>query len=201
MAKNIYLLRNIKPVVSESVALMAYHSLIESYLTYALLSWGHAPAAKRLFGLQRRAVRVLAGIGYRDDCRDYFRALAVMTLPSLYVFQCLKYMRTDIHYFSARSYLHDHNTRTSSSLVLPFNRLSANRLGITYYGPLLYNLLTDYQGCNGCPHSHPHPWMFRLNLDIRTSMCGCIADIVISQSQHKFTISLDRERAFDHGRL
>ena len=59
------------------------------------------------------------------------------------------------------------------------------------------------QGCNGCPHSHPHPRMFRLHLDIRfrisirTSMCGCIADIVISQSQHKFTVSLDHERAYD----
>lgn len=143
MAKNIHLLRSLKPVVSEGVALMAYHSLIESYLMYALLSWGQAPAAVRLFRLQRRAVRVLAGISYRDDCRDSFRGLGIMTLPSLYIFQCLKYVRANIGDFSTRSLVHDYNTRTGNNLVFSFNRLTATKSSLTYYGPLLYNLLTE----------------------------------------------------------
>lgn len=140
-AKNIYALRNIKPVVSEVVALMAYHSLVEAHLRYAILSWGHAPASKRLFGIQRRAVRVIAGLTYRADCRDSFRRLRVMTLPSLYVFECLKYVKHNITAFSERSYIHDYDTRTTQDLVVPYHRLSATRSGITYYAPLLFNLL------------------------------------------------------------
>lgn len=141
VAKNIYLLRNIKPLVSEVVALMAYRSLVESYLRYAVLSWGHAPAAKRLFGFQRRAVRVVAGIGYRDDCRSCFVQFKLMTLPSIYILECLKYVKMNEDNFSTRSMVHDHCTRYAGDLVVPCHRLSATRSGIRFLGPWLFNLL------------------------------------------------------------
>lgn len=140
-AKNIYLLRNLRPVVSEVVALMAYHSLVGSLLRYAILSWGHVPASKRLFGIQRRAVRVVAEVGYRDDCRDCFRRLKIMTLPSIFIYECLKYVRCNIDTFSRRLEVHDYDTRTVKDLVVPYHRLSATRSGTTYYAPLLFNLL------------------------------------------------------------
>lgn len=142
-AKNVYLLRNLRPVVSDVVALMAYHSLIESHIRYSILSWGHAPAAKRLFGLQRRAVRVVAGLGYREDCRNAFRRLKLLTLPSIYIFECLRHVRNNIGLFSRRSELHDHSTRAAEELVVPFHRLSATRSGISYHAPLFYNCLSN----------------------------------------------------------
>lgn len=141
IAKNIYVIRNLRPVVSDVVLLMAYHSLIESHLRYSILSWGHAPAAKRLFRLQRRVVRVIAGLRYRQDCRGAFVRLKMLTLPSLYIYECLRYVRRNIGQFSLRSYVHDRSTRNCEEMVVPYHRLSATRTGLSYYAPMFYNCL------------------------------------------------------------
>lgn len=143
VAKSVYMLRNLRPVVSDVVVLITYHSLVESHVRYSILSWGHAPAAKRLFGLQRRAVRVIAGLGYREDCRNAFRRLRLLTLPSIYIFECLRYVRNNISLFSHRSEVHDHTTRTAGELFVPFHRLSATKSGVSYYAPHFYNCLPD----------------------------------------------------------
>ena len=141
--KNIYLIRSLRPVVSDMVAMMAYHSLIEAHLRYSILAWGHAPAAGRLFGLQRRVVRVISGLGYREDCRGAFMQLRVLTLPSIYIFECLKFVKQNICLFSERAQVHDYATRGSTELVVPFHRLSATRSGVSYYAPLFFNGLPD----------------------------------------------------------
>lgn len=46
---------------------MAYYGLIQSDLIYGILSGGHAAVAKRLFGQQRRAIRVIWGINYKAE--------------------------------------------------------------------------------------------------------------------------------------
>lgn len=141
VAKNVCPLRAVVAVVSVRVALMAYHALIESLLRYAILSWGHAPAAKRLFKLQRRAIRVVAGLGWRTDCRGSFRQFRLLTLPCMYILECLRYARINTDSYSLRSDIHDHDTRGSVNLTVPFHRISASRSGLTYFAPLLFNSL------------------------------------------------------------
>lgn len=141
IARNVYLLRHLRPVVSDKIILIAYHALVCSHLNYSILSWGHAPAAKRLFRFQRRAVRVVAGARWRDDCQQYFRDLGLLTLPSLFVLRCLVYVRENIGMYVKRAEIHNYNTRFASDLVVPFHRLSATRSATQYYGPLIFNLL------------------------------------------------------------
>ena len=63
---------------------------------YGILLWGHSPVLGRIFGIQRRVVRVLSGLGYQDDCRISFSELNIMTVPSLYIYECLKYIRSEV---------------------------------------------------------------------------------------------------------
>ncbi|KAL3278346.1 hypothetical protein HHI36_013677 [Cryptolaemus montrouzieri] len=46
---------------------MAYFAMIQPHLTYALTGWGHSPHASRLYGLQRRAILIMAKIPYRSN--------------------------------------------------------------------------------------------------------------------------------------
>ena len=66
--KSLFLLRRLADNNSGKALKSAYFATFHSQLSYAVLVWGHAPNSKYLFGLQRKAIRVVAGLGFRDDC-------------------------------------------------------------------------------------------------------------------------------------
>ncbi|XP_045480431.1 uncharacterized protein LOC123684919 [Harmonia axyridis] len=59
ITSGVFALRSLTDVVSDSVLLSVYRGFIESRITYGILCWGHDAGVKRLFGLQRKAIRVL----------------------------------------------------------------------------------------------------------------------------------------------
>jgi len=95
----------------------------------------------RVFALQRRVVRVLGGLGYREDARQKFVELRLMTLPSKYIYLSVLYVRHNLREFNLVSDVHDHGTRNNNNIRLPFLRLSHSRNAKNYYGPLFYNHL------------------------------------------------------------
>jgi hypothetical protein len=61
--------------------LIAYHALVHSNITYAILVWGHSTHLCKVFNQQRKCIRVLGGLAYRDACRDMFKTLKILTVP------------------------------------------------------------------------------------------------------------------------
>lgn len=143
LAKCTFLLRNLRPIISDSVMLRVYYALFDSLLRYGILAWGHSAAAKELFALQRRAVRIVAGIEYRSCCRGSFRNFKILTLPCLFILECLKWTHTNAETFHTSFDVHGRETRFGKHIRVPYHRVYAGRCGKSYFGPLLYNLLPD----------------------------------------------------------
>lgn len=137
----IFLLRRLSSIVSKTVLLTAYFSFFQSRIGYALMSWGHAPMSKRIFGLQRKALRIIGGLDYREDCRQAFVEHNIMTLPSLYIYQCLIFAHSHKPSFLMHSNLHDYNTRSKDHIYINFHRLSKTQTGVNYNAPKMYNKL------------------------------------------------------------
>lgn len=78
-----FFLRQLAGSVSREVLRTAYLSLCHTHLLYGAMVWGHADIRHRLFSLQRRALRVVSGLKYRDDCRNKFIEYKLMTLPCI----------------------------------------------------------------------------------------------------------------------
>lgn len=138
-----FLLRSLKDLVSDRMIIKVYFALFDSVLRYGILAWGHSPILGDLFALQRRAIRIVTGTGYRSCCRGRFRTLKILTLPSLYIFECLKWMHANKHQFITNSGVHGRRLRYGDHIRIPYHRVYASRCGKSYYGPLLYNLLSD----------------------------------------------------------
>lgn len=92
LASGLYLLRGLANNVSLEVLKTAYFGIFHSHISYATLIWGHSSGADRLFGLQRKAIRILAGLGFMEDCRHAFVRLGMLTLPSISIIQNLLYI-------------------------------------------------------------------------------------------------------------
>ena len=143
LSSSAYALRRLSESVSRDVVRVAYFALFQSHLCYGLLAWGHAASCERVFSVQRRVVRVLDGIAYRDDCRQSFIGLRLLTLPCLYIFECIKYVLNNNDRLSYRYHndVHNYNTRGSSNIRLDSLRLTRARNATNYYGIKLYNAM------------------------------------------------------------
>ena len=135
----IFMLRNLAKNVSHAALRSAYFAVCHSHLSYATLAWGRASDSKRIFALQRRAVRIIAGLGYRDDCAHAFKCLDILTMPSIYIFQSLVYIKNNLPRFEKNSDNHDHNTRSGLDLRVPYCRLERSQRGPNYNAVKFYN--------------------------------------------------------------
>lgn len=139
--KSIYVLRNIAQCVSGNVLRTAYFAIFHSHIAYAILAWGHSAEAHRVFGLQRRVVRIMSGLGYRDDCQGVFVSMSLLTVPSLYILECLMYVRRNIEGFRTHEDGHDYNTRGRRNLVPEYWRLRRCQDGPGYWSLKMFNIL------------------------------------------------------------
>lgn len=140
---NTFLFRNLAKVTSQNICMTAYHAIFISHICYGLIVWGHSAHLSRVFKLQRRVLRIILKKGYRDDVRDDFIKMGILTVPSLYMFHCIKYVRFHIAEYVRVNAMHDHGTRSGGCLRVNYTRIQKTRTGVNYYGPIYYNGLPD----------------------------------------------------------
>lgn len=141
LSKIVHLIKGLTSNISFSTVLAAYHGCFMSVASYAIFSWGHSPHSELIFKLQRRCVRVMTGLRYRDCCRHQFIRLKILTLPCIYILHCLIYVKRHIVLYPTHSEQHSYPTRKNNDLNVRFLRLAKSRSGSEYYGPRLFNAL------------------------------------------------------------
>ena len=110
-------------------------------MTYAVLCWGGSSHAVEVFRVQRRCLRAMTGIGYRDCCRGKFIELGILTFPCLYILACLLHVRDHVHEYGQPLDNHCYNTRHRNNLLTKYTRTNRARDGVNYYGVKFFNAL------------------------------------------------------------
>lgn len=141
LTKSMYVIRRLVGRVPFATILTAYFALCQSVMSYGILVWGHAPYACRIFALQRKIIRIIAKADYRADCRPLFKNLKILTFPSLYIVECLMYIKNTN--MVKRGEIHTFNTRQQKLLCVPYHRLSRTREGPNYWSQKLFNSLPE----------------------------------------------------------
>jgi len=80
--------------------------------------------------------------GKRDSCRNFYKQLQILTLPSQYIFSLLIFVAQNRDLFLSNSEIHDINTRFNYNLHLPTTNLTLVQKGVLYSGSRIYNHLT-----------------------------------------------------------
>ena len=79
ISKNIYLFRNLKGTISQNALVAAYHDM-HSVISYGILIWGHATSSSSVFSVQIKAIIIISGLKFRDDCKEQFKKLNILTM-------------------------------------------------------------------------------------------------------------------------
>jgi hypothetical protein len=139
LSSTCYLIWNIKPYLSISALKMVYHSLFHSIMSYGIMFWGNSPHSSIISKMQKRLLRILVGVGYRDSCRELFKELKILTLSSQYIFSLLPSVIQNRGHFASNSAYHDINTRQKNDLHLPHASLTMYQKGVLYSGIKVFN--------------------------------------------------------------
>jgi hypothetical protein len=94
---------------------------------------------RKVFNQQRRCIRVLGGLGYRDDCRDIFKTFKILTVPCIYTLQCVLYMYKNKNNYCSLN--HSYLTRHHNLLLSFHSRLHKTQNSTRYYCVKFYNVL------------------------------------------------------------
>ena len=138
-----FALRSVSKELNLSVARTVYYALFESHLRYALPFWGTCCAAQfdRIFKLQKRAVRYSLGLNSRTHCRDFFKELKILTLPSLFIFESVCLIRKHVSASQERP-SHTYPLRNAEQdLYLPTPRSELVKSSILYNSKKMHNHL------------------------------------------------------------
>lgn len=141
LSRYLFLIRSLRNNVSMGTVMSAYHGLFGANMHYAILVWGHSPQALRIFGLQRKCVRIILGMRFREECHGAFKKLKILTFPCIYILQCLVYIRENSHLYRSHADIHQYPTRYNTDLVPDYHRLSRTRDGTGYYCIKFFNVL------------------------------------------------------------
>lgn len=87
-------------------------------------------------------MRVIAKLGFRDSCRESFKNLNLLTLPSLYMSETIRYCRNKCTVVRGRD-VHEYNTRGREILRTGQHRLQAYEALPSEVGAKLINKLPE----------------------------------------------------------
>lgn len=141
LASSLYCLRVVTKNLTLSESRNVYFAYFHSVATYGLLVWGVSSDLESIFRLQKRAIRTLAGLAYRESCRTHFRRMGIQTLPACFIRACLEYAHNRRDTLQRNADLHSYRTRYGNEMLIPYHRINKSQNNFNYVSVKLYNAL------------------------------------------------------------
>lgn len=143
LCSSFYAISRINNSLPFQSVISVYYSLVYSHMNYNILLWGNSVDAKRVFVIQKRIMRLIFHLHPRDSCRPFFRQHKILTLPSLYIYRCLTYIKEHEHLMVTLSSFHGYSTRNNATLYIPSHTTAKYETSPVYQAITLFNHLPN----------------------------------------------------------
>ena len=155
ISRNTGILYRIKDQLPIKARINFYYSFIYPYLIYSVPVWGGTNLVhlNPIVLQQKRAIRIIAGAGYRDHTNPLFQRFDILKIADIYKFHIL--LLTHKKKLAGEfPPIHSLNTRNQSQLINPaFQRLTLTQHSVFYSGPNLWNSLPqDLKSISSIPN-------------------------------------------------
>ena len=145
-------MRRVRHYLPLTVMLLLYHTLIFPYLSYCNIVWGSAKPTvlNKILLLQKRAVRLCTGSGYRAPSIPLFKRLQLLKITEINELQTMIFMfkvkhgllpAACTHYVTVADTNNFYDTRKKSFFKCNKFRTSIRENSLSVRGPKQWNLL------------------------------------------------------------
>ena len=150
VSKSIGIMRRLSRYINKATLISLYYSLIYSYITYCNEVWGlgYASHRRKLFNLQKRAIRIICNKPKFEHTDPLFKELRILKLHDINSFLITNFMFKFYHndlpdifkdMFTYNSSVHSHNTRQNYLLHVPIVQSNLTLMNIRYVGVIKWN--------------------------------------------------------------
>lgn len=139
-----YVLYRLKPLTSRDILLAYYYAHFYSRIAYSILFWGSSSQSIKVFRMQKRALRNIAGVNKNHSCTNLFREYKLLTVPCIFIYEILLFVKCNYSSFLTNNFNHNYDTRNSNALVIPQHNLSVYETNPVYVGIKFFNKLPNY---------------------------------------------------------
>ena len=88
----------------------------------------------RVFKIQKRVVRLLAGVSSRTSCRQLFKDLNILTMASLYILEVTCFIRKYCKFLEQNTQVHQHDTRSKLDIHVKMKNTEIYKKKCNKYG-------------------------------------------------------------------
>lgn len=162
-------MRCLADVTNLETRLTVYNSYFLSLVCYGILVWGPSKHLDRVLVVQKKVIRAMLGVPTGTSCRQYFRKLNILTVPSLFIFETIKHVAGNMEDYVQWKATHQHNTRNQNLLIYPRHRTSFRESSPDYMGIKLYNKLPEY---------------FRIAIPLSSGWAGELKQLLIGRAYY-----------------
>jgi hypothetical protein len=141
LSRACYAIRLMSHINSTDTLKSIYFAYFHSIMKYGIIFWGNSSNSKIIFTLQKRTVRIIAGVKYRTSCRNLFMSLEILPYPCEYIFTLMNFVLNNQEHFQTNSAVHSVNTRDRDHFHRPTANLSCFQKSAYYDGIKIFNSL------------------------------------------------------------
>lgn len=136
-----YAILQLRDFVDIGTLKMFYYATVQSILAYGVLAWGNSSHIGRVLISQKRIIRNMFRLQFRQSCRDTFKSQGILTVVNLYILQCACFVFKHRDKLPKYSDINHYITRNSEMLYVPSFRLSQIQDGPEITSLRIYNHL------------------------------------------------------------
>ena len=159
ISRNVGIIINkLKYIFPPEILYNIYNALILSYISYGILAWGNTSSflLKRILVLQNRALRIIDHVDYRTHSNPLFCNHNTLKINDIYFLKLgifmYQFFTHDLpnsfqQMFITNTSIHQHRTRQSGDLHIPYVHTALAQKSIIYQGPKYWNSFSNNLKC------------------------------------------------------
>jgi len=118
---------------------------VSSVWIYKVSKFINSHLSANIFKIQEKTIKLITNNGMRYSCRQLFKKLQILPLPTQYTFSLLVFVNKNRELFLSNSAVHDMNTRFKHDLHLTSTNFTLAQKSPVLWKQNFYLLTTDYQ--------------------------------------------------------
>jgi hypothetical protein len=127
--------------MSLDVLRSTYFSYALSIIAYGIIFWRNSSHSEEIFKVQKGIIRIIMNLSKNASCRQPFKELNILPVPSQYILAVLLFLTKNKDQFMTNSQMHKITTRQTSDLYIPTAKLTIYQKFVYYQGIKIYNHL------------------------------------------------------------